>query len=371
MAGRVKFRFPAIRPLFPPPSAWVPYFQRSYSERWFSNFGPVASQFETALTEKFCHGNEIITCANSATSGIAAALVALDVQGSVVVPAYTFPATAAAVLMAGAEPAIIDVELDTWVPSLDRLEQVVSSQKIAAIVLVSPFGIRQDFSRHLSACLERQIPVVIDSAAGLGPRTAPLPDEGCFEVYSLHATKAFPIGEGGAIRSQAEQKTAVRRALNFGLEAGTAVPGCWGINGKLPEVSAAVGLAVLSEFDAVVQHRQAIAARYIDCLREYPRLVFPTHPERSPWQIFPVLLPTAGAAEGFRRRAGTRGLQIRWSYKPTLDNWPRTRRTAACRNAQSLAERMVTLPVYSDMTEDELSEILDIVRASLDHSLSA
>jgi dTDP-4-amino-4,6-dideoxygalactose transaminase len=349
----------------------LPHFEQSYAERWFSNFGPAARQFEAALTERFCHRNEIITSASSATSGIAAALIARDVQGSVVVPAYTFPATGAAALMAGAEPAVIDVALESWIPSPDRLEQIVSSQKVAAVVLVSPFGIRQDFSAHLSVCLERQIPVVVDSAAGLGTRTVPLPDASCFEVYSLHATKAFPIGEGGAVRSRASEAGALRRALNFGLEAGAAIPGCWGINGKLSEISAAIGLAVLSEFEAVVRHRQSVAAQYIECLRRFPDMVFPTDPERAPWQVFPVLLPSAGAAEKFMQRAGAESLQIRWSYRPTLDNWPRTRSCGDCANARLLSERMVTLPVYSDMTEDELGEILGIVQRSLDDALSA
>ncbi len=367
----MKFRFPAIRPLVPRPSAWLPLLERSYTERWYSNFGPVAKQFEAALAEKFCHGDEVITCTSSATSAIAAALIAKDVRGDVVVPAFTFPATGAAVLMAGAEPVVIDVEMATWVPSADLLARIVSSSAVGAVVLVSPFGIRADFSAHVSICGERRIPVVIDNAAGLGTRPVPLPDASCFEVYSLHATKAFPIGEGGAVRSRASEAGALRRALNFGLEAGAAIPGCWGINGKLPEVSAAIGLAVLSEFEAVVRHRQSVAAQYIECLRRFPEMVFPTDPERAPWQVFPVLLPSADAAENFRQSAGARGLQVRWSYKPTMDHWPRTRRAGDCPNAQFLAERMVTLPVYSDMTKDELREILDIVRESLDHSPSA
>ncbi len=273
--------------------------------------------------------------------------------------------------MAGAEPVVIDVELATWNLAPSLLRQFITTQTCAAVVLVSPFGLHCDFSEQIEICRGHGIPVVIDSAAGLSQKGQPLIDERCFEIYSLHATKPFPIGEGGAIRSWASQAPALRRALNFGLEGGRGQLGCWGINGKLPEVSAAIGLAVLSEFDAIVRHRQAIAGRYIECLREYPALVFPSHLDHSPWQVFPVLLPSASAAEIFIQRAGAERLQIRWSYKPTLDNWPRTRRSGACPNAQSLAERMVTLPVYSDMTKDELSEILGIVQRSLDHALQA
>lgn len=371
MADRVKFRFPAIRPLVPPSSAWVPYLKLSYAQHWFSNFGPVVRQFEAELTARFCHANEVITCANNATSGIAAALIALDVRGTVAIPAYTFPATASAVLMAGAEPAVIDVDSTTWTLSLNILERFVSSDKVAAVVLVSPFGLRQDFSPHLQFCTERGLPVLIDSAAGLNMLASPLLDESCFEIYSLHATKAFPVGEGGVIRSRGDQAPALRRALNFGLEAGRPVPSCWGINGKLPEISAAVGLAVLKEFDAVIGHRKAAAARYINLLQEYDGLIFPTDVDRSPWQVFPLLLPRRSSAEIFMQRAAAESLQIRWSYKPTLENWPRTRSISACPNAETLSERTVTLPIYSDMTEDEHNAILEIMRRSLDHALLA
>jgi dTDP-4-amino-4,6-dideoxygalactose transaminase len=273
--------------------------------------------------------------------------------------------------MAGAEPAVIDVDSTTWALSLNLLERFISSGEVAAVVLVSPFGLRQDFLPHLQLCTERGLPVLIDSAAGLNTLATPPLKESGFEIYSLHATKAFPIGEGGVIRSRAEQAPALRRALNFGLEAGRAAPGCWGINGKLPEISAAVGLAVLKEFDAVIRHRKAAAARYINFLQEYDGLIFPTDVDGSPWQVFPVLLPSGSSAEIFMQRAAAESLQVRWGYKPTLENWPHTRSMSACPNAESLSERTVTLPIYSDMTEDEHNAILEIMRRSLDHALLA
>ena len=161
----------------------------------------------------------------------------------------------------------------------------------------------------------------------------------------------------------------MRRALNFGLEAGRAQSGCWGINGKLPEVSAAVGLAVLLTFETIIRHRRAVAQRYIQLLSGYDALSFPTDGGLSPWQVFPVLLPSARATEEFIAQAAARSLQVRWSYKPTLDYWPRVRKSGPSRNAESLSQRMVTLPVYSDMSESELSTIIAIVRQSLDSAL--
>ena len=124
------YRSPSIRPLLPPVAEWSGFLDRSYAQRWFSNFGPLVRQFEGELTDRFCHAEEAIVSANSATSGIAAALIALHIQGPVVVPAYTFPATGSAVLMAGAEPVVMDVDLATWSLSPRLLEDFLAKREM-------------------------------------------------------------------------------------------------------------------------------------------------------------------------------------------------------------------------------------------------
>ena len=247
------YRFPFIRPVVPPVAKWAHYLEPAYRTKWFSNFGPVAHQFETELSKRLCHPDEVTT-ANNCTSGIAAALVARNVFGTVLVAAFTFPATISAVIMARAEPCVLDVDCDTWC-----LPKTLDSEKCGAVVLVSPFGLRQNFTRHFEICARHGVPVLIDNAAGLSSKGMPLPHGSCFEIYSLHAAKPFAVGEGGAIRSRASQAEALGRALNFGLKRGSVPGGSWGINGKLPEVSAAIGLAVLEDFDRIIAHRHATA----------------------------------------------------------------------------------------------------------------
>jgi dTDP-4-amino-4,6-dideoxygalactose transaminase len=92
--------------------------------------------------------------------------------------------------------------------------------------------------------------------------------------------------------------------------------------------------------------------------------------KRAPWQVFPLLLPSAAVAKDFIENAAAESLQIRRGYNPSLEDWPRTRKMGASPNARSLAERMVLLPVYSDGTEDEIMQILAIVRKTLRDALT-
>ena len=362
-------RFPFIRPSIPPVAEWVPYLEQAYRAKWFSNFGPVVRQFETELTARICHPGEVITTASNCTAGISAALIALDVRGAVLIPAFTFPATMSAVTIAGAKACVLDVDLDTWCLSVPLLEKTLREENCDAVVLVAPFGLRQDFSEHLQICQQHNVPVVIDNAAGLSEKGSAVLDENSFEVFSLHATKPFAIGEGGAIRSRLSQAQALRLALNFGLEHGVARKG-WGINGKLPEVSAAIGLAVLKGFDEVLAHRRAVAQRYIDLLRDYDRLIFRQNVGDAPWQSFPVLFPSAAAAESFVHYAEGKGLQVRRGYEPTLEDWPHTCKFGPSPNARSLAARMGLLPVYSDTSQADMAAISQIVHDSLQHALT-
>jgi dTDP-4-amino-4,6-dideoxygalactose transaminase len=364
------YRFPFIRPSIPPVAEWVHYLEPAYHAKWFSNFGPVARQLETRLTARLCHPDEVITTASNCTAGISAALIALDVRGAVLIPAFTFPATMSAVIMAGAKACVLDVDLDTWCLSLALLEKTLRQGNSGAVILVAPFGLRQDFSEHLQICRRYNVPVVIDNAAGLSEKGSAVLDENSFEVFSLHATKPFAIGEGGAIRSRLSRAQALQVALNFGLEHGIAQKGCWGINGKLPEVSAAIGLAVLEHFDEILARRRAVAQYYIELLRDYDGLIFRQDVGDAPWQSFPVLFPSASAAQMFIDRAAAKGLQVRRGYEPTLEDWPRTCKFDPSPNARSLAARMGLLPVYSDTNGDEIAAISQIVRDSLQHGLT-
>jgi dTDP-4-amino-4,6-dideoxygalactose transaminase len=362
------YRFPFIRPSIPPVAEWVHYMEPAYRAKWFSNFGPVVHQLETELGKRICHADEVITTASNCTAGISAALIALDARGAVLIPAFTFPATMSAVTMAGAKAWVLDVDVDTWCLSVPLVEKTLRTQKCGAVVLVAPFGLRQDFSEHLQICQRYDVPVVIDNAAGLSEKGSAVLDENSFEVFSLHATKPFAIGEGGAIRSRLSRARALRLALNFGLEHGVPRNG-WGINGKLPEVSAAIGLAVLKHFDQVLARRRAVAQRYIGILRDYDGLIFRQDVGDAPWQSFPVLFPSPAAAQTFIDYAAEQGLQVRRGYEPILEDWPHTCKFDPSPNARSLAARMGLLPVYSDASEHEMADISRIMHHSLQHAL--
>jgi dTDP-4-amino-4,6-dideoxygalactose transaminase len=156
----------------------------------------------------------------------------------------------------------------------------------------------------------------------------------------------------------------VRRAINFGFDDEGDVAGP-GLNGKLSEVAAAVGLAVLAEAPASLQGRLAAGAAWLQALQRQPELTLPHRPGRPPWQTLPVLLDATLDASAFVARLAEHGLQARRYYRPALHQTPAFACGRRLPVTEALAARMVCLPVYADQTAAELDEMAAIVTAAL------
>jgi dTDP-4-amino-4,6-dideoxygalactose transaminase len=359
-------RFPIIRPELPPISAWAPLLEEAYRANWFTNFGALSRRLETELAARWARPGACCVAASSATAALAAPLIAAGITGEVLVPAFTFPATAWAVRMAGATPLLIDVGERDWHVSAEAFATALEVSGAAAAILVAPFGIRTDFSRHTEIATARQVLLIIDNAAGLGSERSNVATcAGIFEVFSLHATKPFGIGEGGAIFASETNEAALRSALNFGLPTLERDPGpAWGINGKLSEFHAAVGLAVAQTFKARLEQRRSMAAAYIQALGRHPGVVCPRDAGASSWQLFPVLLRSAAAVETFDATARESGLETRRYYRPSLSMLSGVAKLHPCPVSEDLAARMVCLPIYST-DEQEREEVVDLAHAAL------
>jgi dTDP-4-amino-4,6-dideoxygalactose transaminase len=342
MVGKA-YRYRLVQPDLPPPEDYLPLLRQMHQSGWYSNFGPLATTFERGLLERFgSAGETCVTCCN-ATAGLSAALLASGRLGRVLIPAFTFAASLGAVRAAGMTPVVVDVDATSWVLNRELLVAALDATGATAVMLVAPFGMRRDWRAEIEVCGSRGAAVVIDDAGGLGvPRATPVQQD-VFEIYSMHATKPFAVGEGGAIFSHAGNDAALRGALNFALASSEAP--AWGFNGKMSELHAAVGLAQLTRIADLVERRQAFAALYREGLFGHSNLQVPQDTRAAPWQGFPVLLPHAQAAESFIADAAECGIEIRRYYRPSLSRWPEAEQYGPCPVSEDLADRMCVLPV--------------------------
>lgn len=236
------------RPRMPPAEAVLPYLQRIDEARWYSNFGPLLVEMEQRLTDRLspgaAKGAHVVTVAN-ATQALTLALQAMDLKpgGHVVLPAWTFVATAHAVVQAGLKPWFVDVDPGTWMldPAAVLALGPAARDEIAAVIPVCAFGAMPDLGSWIAFREATGTPVLLDAAAAFDT----LGDARLPAVVSLHATKVLGLGEGGFLATDdAALAHRVRLKTTFGFQ-GSRDSQVAATNAKLSEYAAAVGLAAL------------------------------------------------------------------------------------------------------------------------------
>jgi dTDP-4-amino-4,6-dideoxygalactose transaminase len=137
----------------------------------------------------------------------------------------------------------------------------------------------------------------------------------------------------------------------------------------MPDVSAAIGLAMLAEYDAAIAERREQAAGYIELLDRFGDIAFHRRLDDLPWQVFPCLLPSAAATAQFVEDAARQGLEVRRYYRPSLDEWGGISSAGDCPASRMLAGRMACLPIYTRAIPHEIADVHRIIEACLARSL--
>jgi dTDP-4-amino-4,6-dideoxygalactose transaminase len=375
-AAAVRFQTPEL----PSAEAVEQYFRRSREARWYSNDGPCASLLSERLSERLGGGIECILVANG-TLGIMVALRALTENcppeaREVVVPSFTYIATVSAILWAGLKPVFVDVDGSHWHVAPTALARAIEERResLACLLLCSTFGTAPPVeTRQAWEDLARQadLPLLVDSAAGLGSTDeagVPLGGQGDAEVFSMHVTKPFAVGEGGLVTTRRpELARRMRPLLRFGLDESRTLSGSPGLNGKMSELHAATGLAVLERFDEIVSRRRASATRIVETL--FPRgFRFQLNAPKSSWQFVPTLAPDGGAKSRMLANGEASGVELRDYHQPL--HWLAPLRghetVGRLEVTEELAERIVSLPMANDLDDRGLDRICSVALSGLE-----
>lgn len=349
-----------IKPVLPTPEEWTPHLQESYAVGYFANFGPTVRHFERRLKQAYARDRAVVTAPN-ATNGLVVALQALGVRGKVLIPSYTFPATAHAVLMAGCTPVFCDIAEDTWELEPGCVAQALQGGDIRAIMHVRAYGFAHDLTWLENLARDRKIPLIVDSAAAIGGAASAnghVGQQGDAEVFSFHATKVFGIGEGGALFTDEKHEGAFRAASNFGIRYPDVIMA--GQNSKMSDFQAAVGLAVLDRMDGFVTRRNEVARHYHRALAGLAWVEHAPDPGLSPWQSYPLRLRANRDVQGLMEQALALGLELKRGYHRALHRTTYFSRFAhdGLPVTEAVSEAVVCLPVYSDMSIELADEVL-------------
>lgn len=356
-------RIPVLRPQLPRRETYLDYLREIDENRWYSNHGPLVRRFEARLATHFDLPAEGVASFANGTIALTAGLLALGARAKqrCLLPSWTFIASAASVLAAGLVPHFVDVDPETWALDPDALARRKDLSGVGAVMAVSPFGSPLDRARWENFTARTGIPVLIDAAAGFdsvasisaaGAGPTPI-------MISLHATKVLGIGEGAVLISSDRPLVQVAQQYgNFGFY-GVAEAMVPGINGKLSEYAAAIGLAALEQWPGRRAQALALASAYRLALMDLPKVTLAPGFGQS-WVSSTCCVTVPGDGLSVGDRLAALGIETRrwWRrgchHQPAYGALPRDPLPVT----EDLARRCLGLPFYPDLSTAEIERIV-------------
>lgn len=300
---------------------------------------------------------------SSGTAALHLALLALGIGpgDEVVVPAYTFPATANAVELAGARAVLVDVDPRTFLVRVDRVAEAITP-RTRAVLAVHLFG-RPLPWEDLQTAVPQEVALVEDAAGALGARyrDTPCGALGVMGCFSFHPRKIVTTGEGGAVTTdEAELAASIRRLRHHGLAVGGGVVElpAPGLNYRLSDVLCALGIPQLERLEQLLAARERVAGWYEERLGHLVETPVAADGDRHGWQAYVVGLDRRDEALAGLRSAGIEA-QIgtyavnRFAAYADRGSFP---------GADAAFARALALPFASTLSEDEVDRVAAALR---------
>jgi len=367
-----KKMIPVTQPFLPELSEFVPYLEKIWDNRWLTNNGPFHQELEAKLAEYL--GVEHVSLFNNATIALITALQAMRIHGEVITTPYSFVATSHSIMWNGLEPVFVDIDPTTFNIDPAKIEAAITP-RTTAIMPVHCYSNPCDVEAIQKIADNYGLKVIYDAAHafGINFKGESLLKWGDLSILSFHATKVFNTFEGGAIISpDAKTKQSIDRLKNFGIadELTVTAPG---INGKMSEINAAFGLVQLKHIDQAMAQRQAIDERYRAELAGVTGITLYQHDAQanSNFSYFPILVEAGYSLSRneLYHKLKAHGIFSRRYFYPLISNMPMYRGLPSANitnlpQANSLAEKVLCLPIYNDLADSEQSAIIKYISES-------
>ena len=357
------------QPTLPPLEQFLPYLEKIWASKILTNGGPFHEQFEEALCRHL--GVEHISLFTNCTIGLVTALQALGIEGEVITTPYSFVATAHALLWNGLKPKFVDIDPQTLNIDPKHIEAAITPST-TAIMAVHCYGHPCDVHAIERIARKHGLRVIYDAAHAFGVELSgrSVLEHGDLSVLSFHATKVFNTFEGGAIVSpDVDMKRHLDHLKNFGFVDEVTVVTA-GINGKMSEFNAALGLLQLRDVDAAIERRRQIDNRYREGLRDVDGIdcVGFSGESRPNHAYFPILVRphfplTRDALYHLLRDSG---FLVRRYFYPLVSSFGMYSQLPSARpenlpHATQIASQVICLPIYPALENDHVDHVIALI----------
>jgi dTDP-4-amino-4,6-dideoxygalactose transaminase len=358
------------QPSLPPLDEFLPYLEIIWNNKRLTNRGPFHNQFEDELSEYL--GVEHLALFTNGTIALVTAMQSLRVTGEVITTPYSFVATAHSLLWNNIKPVFADIDPISLNLDPKRIEEAITPQT-SAILPVHVYGRPCDMEAIQKLADIYGLKVIYDAAHAFGVKRQgeSILKHGDLSILSFHATKVFSTFEGGAIVCpDAKTKQRIDYLKNFGFanEITVVAPG---INGKMNEFQAALGLLQLKHIDKAISRRREIHVRYSENIRSIKGLQMLSEPNRfgNNYSYFPVLVEPEYklSRDELYEMLKDHGIFARRYFYPLISEFPMYRGLPSARSenlpvAYLISRKIICLPIYPALKDEQINSIVFLLR---------
>jgi dTDP-4-amino-4,6-dideoxygalactose transaminase len=355
------------RPSMPDFEEYVEEIKDLWESHWLTNMGSKHKKLEAQLVQYLQVSN--VTLFVNGHLALESAIAALGLTGEVITTPFTFASTTHAIVRNGLNPVFCDINPDNYTIDISKLENLITD-KTSAIIPVHIYGNICDVDAiEAIARKYKNLKVIYDAAHAFGVTIngRGVGTYGDASIFSFHATKVFNTIEGGAVTFKSEPlKTTLNHLKNFGISDSESVESVGG-NAKMNEFQAAMGLCNLRHIDREIENRKVVVQRYEERLDGINGIKCQSSQNgvKSNYAYFPVLF------DGYRLNRNevyevlkNDKIITRKYFYPLTNNFECYRNRFTCKStpvAKYIADRILTLPLYSDLTLMDVDRISNII----------
>lgn len=350
----------------PPLNEFIKQLEPIWESRWVTNGGPLVKELESKLAKQLDVKHVFFT--SNGTIALQIALKAMNITGEVITTPFSYVATTNSILWENCKPVFVDIDPVTYCLDAKKIERAITKET-QAIMAVHVYGQPCDVKTIEKIAKKHNLKVIYDAAHAfdVNVNNKSVFQFGDISTLSFHATKLFHSGEGGAIITNddelAKQITLFRSFGHIGDDYYSV-----GVNGKNSEIHAAMGLSVLPHVPAIKAKRKKIFEMYDLLLKETGLITLKryTHVTYN-YSYYPVVFSSEKELLAVKNKLEERKIYSRRYFYPSLNQLPFLT-GEYCPISESVAQRVLCLPLYHDLPLSKVKEICQVVRKVLDEN---
>ena len=368
----LKFNEPIFvtRPLLPPIEEYEEKIKEIWDNNWLTNYGPIERELQSKLKE-FLNVDNLELFVNGHTS-LEVAIKALDLSGEVITTPFTFASTTQAIINNGLTPVFADVDEEYYNLNPDNIEDLITD-KTSAIIPVHVFGNPCEVHEIERIAEKHGLKVIYDAAHAFGVNIdgKSLASFGDISMLSFHATKVFNTVEGGAlIYDDPDLEYRFKALKNFGITPDHEEVKYLGVNAKMNELEAAMGLVNLNHVEYAIARRKMIYEKYLECLEPLEKdgrvkVLRPKENVDYNYSYFTAKFNSVEEKNHLFESLPEYNVYAKRYFYPPCNEFPAYDFERNTPVAKNVSDTILSLPLYLDLSLDDVEKICKIIEIEL------